>query len=187
MKKGIRKYLTIITLAFIFYSFIRLHPSKQADEPVIEQPQKVYQYLQSYQYLARELYSQTNIPVALTLAVAGLESHWGSSELAQSANNHFGIKANNWTGLKHCKTTLEYWENDPVHVLDCFRKYLLIRESFQDFGAFIKSRQQYQYLFDQQITDSHSWAHALQAGNYATDPEYAQKLIRVIEMYQLEK
>jgi flagellum-specific peptidoglycan hydrolase FlgJ len=185
MNKGPRKYLFIATLAFIFYSFIRLHPAKQPVESNRDAPQEVYQYLQSYQYLARELNSQTNIPVALTLAVAGLESHWGTSELAQSANNHFGIKANNWTGLKHCKTTLEYWGDDPVYVLDCFRKYPLIRESFQDFGAFIKSRQQYQYLFDQQITDSYSWAYALQAGHYATDPEYAQKLIRVMEMYQL--
>ena len=185
MKKGLRKYLIISTLAFIFYSFIRLHAANQAVEPAIERPQEVNQYLQNYQYLARELNSQTNIPVALTMAVAGLESNWGKSELAQSANNHFGIKANNWEGLTHCKTTMEYWENDPVYVLECFRKYSLIRESFQDFGSFIKSRPQYNYLFEQQITDSYSWAYALQAGHYATDPQYAQKLIRVMEMYRL--
>jgi flagellum-specific peptidoglycan hydrolase FlgJ len=187
MRKGPGKYLFIATLAFVFYSFIRLHPPHHPAERVIERPLEVDQYLQNYHYLANELNSQTGIPIALTLAVAGLESNWGTSELARAANNHFGIKANNWTGLKHCKTTLEYWDNDPVHVLECFRKYSLIRESFQDFGAFIKSRPQYQYLFDQQITDSYSWAYALQAGSYATDPQYAQKLIRVIETYQLER
>lgn len=176
----------IATLAFIFYSFIRLHPAHPWNSRNMKLPQEVDQYIQNYQYLANELHSQTNIPVALILAVAGLESNWGTSELAQAANNHFGIKANNWPGLKHCKTTLEYWGNDPVHVLECFRKYPLIRESFQDFGAFIKSRPQYQYLFDQQITDSYSWAYALQAGAYATDPAYAQKIIQLIEIYQLE-
>ena len=184
MQNGPVKYVFIAALAFIFYNFIRMHPVKNPPSTV-ERPQNVDQYLQRYQYLAIELQSQTNIPVAVILAVAGLESNWGTSDLARLANNHFGIKASNWPGPTHCKTTLEYWGADPVHILACFRKYVLVRESFQDFGAFLRSRPQYQYLFDQQITDPYSWAYALQSGNYATDPQYAQKLIGVMELYQL--
>lgn len=181
MKNRPGRYIFFTVAIFIFYLFTQSAPLPQA----AERPPGVDQYLNSYYYLAVELHQQTQIPIGIILAVAGLESQWGESELARAANNHFGIKANGWDGLTHCKTTREYWAGEAVHVLECFRKYALIRESFQDFGAFLKSRPQYNYLFDQQIADSYIWAYALQAGNYATDPTYAQKLIRVIEMYRL--
>lgn len=185
MQQGPVKYVFIAALAFIFYNFFRMHEATTA-VPEISRPQEVAHYIQQYQYLARELEIQTSIPATVTLAVAGLESNWGASDLAQTANNHFGIKASNWTGPTHCKTTLEYWGRDAVHVLACFRKYALVGDSYQDFGAFLKSRPQYQYLFTQQISDPYSWAYALQSGGYATDPQYAHKVIQTMERYQLQ-
>ena len=184
MKKRTGRFIFLISVVFLFYSFFVAYPS--APEKVAKRPWKVTQYVTKYRYLAVELNSQTNIPVPIILGVAGLESNWGSSELAKMANNHFGIKAFNWEGTTHCKNTVEYFNGTPQELMDCFRKYPLIRESYQDFANFLKSRDHYNYLFEQQPEDIYSWAYGLQFGNYATDPGYAEKLIRLIQDYQLE-
>jgi flagellum-specific peptidoglycan hydrolase FlgJ len=120
--------------------------------------------------------------------VAGLESNWGSSELARNANNHFGLKTKEeWRGQEYCKQTAEYVYGMHYEVNDCFRKYPLIRESYLDFGRFLFSRSHYRNVFSNPEWNLAGWAEGLQDGGYATDPRYAEKLISLIERYRLDE
>lgn len=149
-------------------------------------PWKVDRYITRYYYLANQLFQDTGIPIAITLAVAGLESDWGMSELALNGNNHFGIKDEDWTGPVYCTSTLEWQPTGGfLPVTDCFRKYSLIAQSYQDFGAFLSFRSHYEGIFQHPSWDYGSWAWELQLSGYATDPSYAQKLLRLIREYEL--
>ncbi|GJM34851.1 MAG: hypothetical protein DHS20C18_38520 [Saprospiraceae bacterium] len=164
-----------------------LNAAFKEDLSIDNRPYQVKKYIQKYRYLAVELNQQTNIPIPIIVAIAGLESNWGKSELAQYANNHFGIKANKWWGATYCKNTAEYWGQDLSDSYECFRKYPLIRESYEDFGRFILSRTAYSWLLRPPTADYRLWAQTLEDSNYATDPFYAEKLIRVIEEYRLHE
>lgn len=168
-------------ILLLLSSSLCLSNTQQADRPYA-----VKQYIKKYRYLAVEINQKTAIPIPVILAVAGLESNWGKSELAIQANNHFGIKnKEEWTGLVYCKQTLEYYQWTPYEVRACFRKYPLIRASYEDFGNFVSTRPNYAHLKHVASWNYRSWADGLKIGGYATDPEYTDKLLRIIWRYQL--
>lgn len=139
-------------------------------------PQKTY--IEKYSALAIEEMYRTGVPASITLAQGLLESGNGLSELAVKGNNHFGIKCHNtWTGAK------VYHDDDAKG--ECFRKYDNPEESFRDHSDFLRYRDRYKFLFDYELTDYKSWAYGLKAAGYATDPKYPEKLIRIIEEYEL--
>ncbi|MCB0571036.1 MAG: glucosaminidase domain-containing protein [Phaeodactylibacter sp.] len=184
MTRAFGKFWIFLTAFTVIFGFVR-----QADPPSpVSRPENVQLYLKKYKYLSVELSQQTGIPLPIILAVAGLESNWGSSELAQNANNHFGLKIKeDWSGQEYCFTTQEFANGYAYEAYECFRKYPLIRQSYQDFGRFLLSREHYQGLFGYPSWNYYRWAAGLQDSGYATDPEYAQKLIRLIEVYQLDE
>ena len=119
------------------------------------------------------------IPASITLAQGCLESGNGNSDLAVKANNHFGIKCHNdWKGQTYHKK-----DDDPGK--SCFRKYRNAAESFRDHSDFLRYRDRYAFLFDLEITDYKGWCYGLKKAGYATDPEYAERLIKIIEDYRL--
>lgn len=154
--------------------------------PTVQRPAKVDRYLQQYRYLAFQLYEERRIPLAVTFAVAGIETDWGQSHLANASNNHFGIKSHDWRGPVFCTFTTE-WQDDGgfLPVKACFRKYPLISASYRDFGRFIAARPGYRPAFHLSRWDYRGWTSQIQRAGYATDPFYARKLLRVIEEYQL--
>ncbi|MCX6309628.1 MAG: glucosaminidase domain-containing protein, partial [Bacteroidia bacterium] len=100
------------------------------------------------------------------------------SEMAIRSNNHFGIKChNNWMG----DTIIHF--DDGVN--SCFRKYAKVEESFDDHSLFLVKGRRYAPLFQIEVTDYKGWAYGLKNAGYATDPTYADKLIRIIETYGL--
>ncbi len=118
-----------------------------------------------------------NIPASITLAQGLLESGAGRSKLAREGNNHFGIKCHaDWQG----DTMLR---NDDLPN-ECFRVYDSPEESFKDHSLFL-CRKRYASLFDLDPADYTSWAHGLKKCGYATDPNYADRLISIIELYGL--
>lgn len=144
----------------------------------------VINYIEKYRDISIEEMNKTGIPASITLAQGMLESNWGRSELSTKANNHFGIKCgNNWTG------NTMYWNDDEYKdgelVESCFRSYTFVEESFYDHSYFITSKSRYQTLFSYDITDYRSWSKGLQEAGYATDPNYADKLVKIIEKYGL--
>lgn len=183
--KRIQFYTTLVlalVLLCAYWSDRRLEQHK-------ERPWQVRAYIDDYLYLAKEIEQYNNIPIPITLAVAGLESQWGRSELARQANNHFGIKVKpGWQGHEYCKNTQEYEDNQQaIDIWACFRKYPLIRRSYQDFARFLDEEERYQPLKKLEADDYVGWAEGLQNAGYATDPNYAQKLRGLIWKYRLSE
>lgn len=140
-------------------------------------PQDVY--IEQYSVLAVEEMYRSGVPASITLAQGLLESRYGLSELAVKGNNHFGIKCHNWTG------GTMYHDDDRKG--ECFRKYDSPEESFRDHSDFLRYRDRYKFLFDLEPTDYKGWAHGLKKAGYATDSAYPQKLIKLIEEYELHR
>ena len=119
------------------------------------------------------------IPASITLAQGILESRDGNSRLAKEGNNHFGIKCHSdWEGKR-------IFEDDDARN-ECFRQYRNGRESFDDHSDFLK-KQRYAKLFELEMTDYKGWARGLKECGYATSPEYAKSLIRIIEENNLQQ
>lgn len=136
------------------------------------------QYILQYRNIAIENQNQYGIPASITLAQGIIESGSGRSVLAKESNNHFGIKCHsNWTGAK------TYKDDDKKN--DCFRVYNNAEESFTDHSLFLKNNKRYASLFDLEINDYKSWAAGLKQCGYATNPNYANLLIDIIELYEL--
>lgn len=137
------------------------------------------EYIEKYKDAAIHAMKTHGIPASITLAQGCLESADGNSDLAVRANNHFGIKCHNdWKGPTY------YKKGDDIGK-SCYRKYRNASESFKDHSDFLRYGQRYVFLFDLEITDYKGWSHGLKKAGYATDPKYAQKLIKIIEDYQL--
>jgi LysM repeat protein len=136
-------------------------------------------YIDNYYKLAMVQQQEHGIPASIILAQGLLESAAGRSELAIKANNHFGIKCHDWTGKK------VYYDDDKKN--ECFRKYNKVLDSYEDHSAFLKNRSRYASLFGLDPTDYQSWAHGLKRAGYATDSNYAYKLISIIETYDLHR
>jgi flagellum-specific peptidoglycan hydrolase FlgJ len=138
------------------------------------------QYIKKYKHIAISEMKRTKVPASITMAQAIIESACGNSRLARQINNHFGIKCHSRTCKKgHC---MNY--SDDTHK-DFFRKFKTAEESYVAHSAVVLNKRYTSLLRGR--TDYKSWAHALQNGGYATGKKYAAKLIRVIEMYGLDK
>lgn len=136
------------------------------------------EYIEKYKQDAIEEMRKTGIPASITLAQACLESDDGNSWLAKEANNHFGIKCgSNWTGEKIYK--------DDDNPNDCFRKYNDVKDSYRDHSLYLTSTKRYADLFKLSTKDYKNWAYGLKAAGYATNPQYAELLIKIIEDFQL--
>ena len=95
-----------------------------------------------------------------------------------NANNHFGIKCGSaWSGETYLK--------DDDSAKECFRKYPSIDDCYNDHSLFLTSNKRYESLFENSSDDYISWAKGLQDAGYATNPEYAKTLVRIIEEYEL--
>jgi LysM repeat protein len=137
-------------------------------------------YIELYKGIAIEEMNMFGIPASITIAQGILESGNGNSILAKEANNHFGIKCHKeWTGATY------HMDDDEVD--ECFRKYENPYESFKDHSLFLTSRDRYACLFELDITDYVGWAKGLKSAGYATNPNYAEILIKNIEEFKLYK
>ena len=135
-------------------------------------------YIENYSSIAKEEMLQYGIPASITLAQGILESGAGRGELSAKSNNHFGIKCHKgWTGGR------VYHDDDKLQ--ECFRKYKDPKYSFRDHSLFLTQRSRYNDLFKHKKDDYKSWAKGLKKAGYATDPKYPDKLIRIIETYDL--
>ncbi len=136
------------------------------------------QYIEKYKLMAIEQMERYKIPASITLAQGLLESGAGTSRLAVKANNHFGIKCGStWKG--------KYIRHNDNLMGEKFRAYDSPRESYEDHSLFLTTRAHYAPLFKLKITDYKGWARGLKKAGYATNPQYAQKLIKIIEDYDL--
>ena len=136
-------------------------------------------YINLYKDIAIEQMNKYHIPASITLAQGLLESGAGKSELAQKSNNHFGIKCHSWDGNR------TYHDDDEIG--ECFRVYKSARDSYEDHSIFLATSSRYAFLFKFAQTDYENWARGLKRAGYATSPTYADKLIEIIERYDLNR
>lgn len=137
-------------------------------------------YINQYKDIAIEQMNKYHIPASITLAQGLLESGAGQSELAKKSNNHFGIKCHStWDGKR------TYHDDDKAD--ECFRVYKNVRDSYEDHSMFLATGSRYAFLFKFNQTDYENWARGLKRAGYATSPTYADKLIEIIERYDLDR
>ena len=145
---------------------------------IFSQNQYTKDYIEKYKEIAIKEMKRTNIPASITLAQAILESSSGESSLASKFNNHFGIKCkNDWKG----ETT--YKDDDKKN--ECFRAYPNAESSFIDHSNFLKNRANYASLFELDPVDDTAWAYGLKKAGYATERDYPQRLLKIIDDYEL--
>lgn len=157
----------------LFVALIGVHLSIIAQNKISRE-----EYISLYSHIAVNNMKQYGVPASITLAQAMLESDNGNSTLAVKANNHFGIKCHKgWTGA-----TIFH---DDDRKGECFRKYKNPEQSFNDHSLFLRGSKRYAFLFDLTPTDYKAWAHGLKKAGYATNPKYAELLIKIIEDNEL--
>lgn len=137
-------------------------------------------YINQYKDLAIEQMLRYRIPASITLAQGLFESAAGRSDLVRQGNNHFGIKCHtSWMGPK------QYHDDDARG--ECFRVYSDAKESYEDHSQFLARQSRYASLFNLSTSDYKGWARGLKQCGYATNPQYANKLIQIIELYKLHE
>ncbi|OIQ28727.1 MAG: N-acetylmuramidase [Bacteroidetes bacterium MedPE-SWsnd-G2] len=198
-----RKILSVLVIALVLFSCgsqkkskqkstktvtrVETKPKLETKEPEVkpvEKPKVTYAnateaYIANFSAIAMKEMKSYKIPASITLAQGILESGSGKGRLAVEANNHFGIKCHGWTGGKI------YHDDDALQ--ECFRKYKHVESSFEDHSAFLTSRGRYSKLFTLKQDDYKGWARGLRAAGYATDKKYPEKLISLIERYNLDR
>lgn len=136
------------------------------------------EYVDTFSKIAQYEMRAFGIPASITLAQGILESGSGKGELTKKTNNHFGIKCHSgWQG------GFDFHDDDERG--ECFRKYNHPMYSFRDHSIFLSSRSRYAFLFNYRRDDYKKWAHGLKKAGYATDKKYPQKLISLIEQFDL--
>ena len=140
----------------------------------------VIDYINTYKELAITEMQRSGVPASITLAQGIHESMAGKSDLAQSSNNHFGIK---------CKSS---WQGEKVYHDDdrrgeCFRSYSSPVDSYTDHSDFLKNGPRYASLFTLNPEDYKEWAYGLKKAGYATNKKYPEILIKLIEDYNLNQ
>lgn len=161
---------TVFTL-FVFLLFVALVANSQNKLSRKE-------YIELYKIVAIQEMHRSGIPASITMAQGCLESNNGNSVLSKKSNNHFGIKCKtDWSGMR------VYHNDDEAN--ECFRRYTTVEESYEDHTEFLMANPRYASLFKYKHTDYKGWAKGLKAAGYATDPTYAERLIKIIEEEKL--
>lgn len=185
----VKQYNTLILGVLTLVAMLVLSPATlmaQVAEPegTAEKPTEEWvkltpeEYIFKWRDIAVEHMEIYGIPASITMGQAILESGYGNGYLARVANNHFCIKCkSSWTGA-----TITYADDDPN---DCFRVYESVEDSFRDHADFLNTGSRYQFLFAYDADDYKNWAKGLKKAGYATAPDYAERLIGVIEKYNL--
>ena len=162
------------TLTFILFLLIlRIGYATGDDKKYTRQD-----YIDRWRVTALKNMFEHGIPASITLAQGILESGNGNSLLTRKANNHFGIKCHGWDGPGY------YMDDDKKD--ECFRVYKRAEDSFEDHSQFLLKKR-YADLFTLKQTDYKGWAKGLKKAGYATNPEYAKRLIKIIEENKLYK
>lgn len=161
------KYILLFIAIFIFQMGFAQNRQQTREE-----------YIQKFYKLAISEMERSGVPASITLAQGCWESQNGNSRLATEGNNHFGIKCKaEWKGRKI------YHDDDAKG--ECFRKYAHAEASYIDHSNFLRNSSRYSFLFELDPKDYTGWAKGLKKAGYATDPTYAERLIKIIEDYKL--
>ncbi|MEY8442289.1 glycoside hydrolase family 73 protein [Lactobacillaceae bacterium 24-114] len=193
-RKGGNRLLTWILVVIIIFlcvyaghHFYRIWNQHRIEQAALEKDRKAKQlFIKQVAPEAQAMQNTYHVYASITIAQAILESNWGTSKLASEYHNLFGIKG---TGTNSkVMTTKEYVGGKWIVIKDRFRVYNSWDDSIKDHTKLMlngtdDNEQNYQKVV--QATTYEDAAKALQEAGYATDPDYAKKLITVIQTYKL--
>lgn len=137
--------------------------------------------------LAHKAAKALGVDAGVILSQAALETGWGRHMIkdqdGRNSYNLFGIKAgNDWQGDTAVVSTLEYRNGIPAQEKASFRSYNSYEESFRDYVSFLQSHSRYQEAL-KSGADASKYLNGLQQAGYATDPEYADKIMGIVEQH----
>lgn len=147
-----------------------------------ETPEEFISTMRPYAEAAAD---ELGVPANVLLAQSALETGWGNKVIqhsnGKSSNNLFGIKADSrWQGQKVNVSSLEYVAGIAKQEFSNFKVYESYKQSFEDYVDFIKSNDRYRTAL-QSNNDGEVYIKALQDAGYATDPQYANKVIDIVQ------
>ncbi len=133
--------------------------------------------------MAKQAASTIGVDPKLLIAQAALETNWGKNIIShnnnQSSHNLFNIKATpDWSAPRVRKDTLEQQEGILVKKSAEFRSYPGLIDSFKDYIHFLQSNDRYTATL-QHSNNPEAFAHELQKAGYATDKNYADKILKI--------
>ena len=141
-------------------------------------------YIEDTEKMAVRIARKNNILPSVMLAQSILESNWGRSELSREYKNYFGIKAvKKDQGIVF--ETEEYVDGESGRYMENFKKYSSKRESFEHYAKLLSTAKRYEKV--KTAKNYKEAAKYIKEGGYATDPSYADKIISVVEKYELDK
>ncbi len=179
--------VAVILLAFVFS--LKNLSSPFTDNQQENEAQSHQQFIERLVPHAQELQDGYGVLPSIILGQAILESNWGKSTLASKYNNLFGIKAYG-DQKKVSLETKEFVNEEWITIQGDFKVYDSWEQSMDDHTQlFVQGVDWNPALYEKVITATNyqEAAQALQDAGYATDPGYAQKIIQVIETYQLNQ
>ncbi|MER2225967.1 MAG: glycoside hydrolase family 73 protein [Carnobacterium sp.] len=175
-------FIFLGTLYFLSQEISEVH---MPQEETLDEEQFIVQ-IADYSKVLQEKYG---VLPSISIAQAILESDWGNSELSIKNNNYYGIKGSD-SEPTATMTTKEYVDGEWIEIKADFRKYATWQESMEDHSElFTKGTTWNENQYEKVLTaaDYKEAAYALQESGYATDPDYPEKLIRLIEQYNLNQ
>lgn len=186
--KWITTILVIIVVLMGGYIGHHLYQRHLQQEIIEKQQNSKRLFIKAIAPEAQAMQNQYHIKASITMAQAILESNWGTSKLARQYHNLFGIKG---TGPNSkLMTTKEYTKGKWIVIKDRFKVYPSWSASIKDHTQLMLNGTQYKQENYEKVIKAQNYreaAQALQDANYATDPDYASKLINVIKTYNLDK
>ena len=178
--------LVVILLSLLFVQFIKWSGASNNTQTTKIEDIKKEKFVEKIAPIAQDEQQKYHIFASITIAQAALESNWGQSELATQYYNLFGVKSDTG-GLM---TTKEYVNGQWIVVRARFAIYQSWRESIEQHTALFVDGTSWDSSHYQAVLSADNYveaAQALQQRGYATDPNYAQKLISLIKTYNLDK
>jgi flagellum-specific peptidoglycan hydrolase FlgJ len=172
--------MLVIKTTLLFLALMHMGPDESKKPYVLS-------YIDQYKFVAIDEMERSGIPASIILAQGILESNAGVSNLAIQSNNHFGIKCKSyWTGSAYYHPDDDRDAEGKI-IPSCFRRYDSVEASYADHSDFLMNTLHYRPLFVYDKTEYEQWAKGLQVCGYASDPAYAEKLIRTINLYNLHE
>lgn len=173
------RYTVILNIIILITIITSCRATRTAVPGATPENHPTREYIEKYAPIAISEMKRTGVPASIKLAQGMIESDFGRSRLARVANNHFGIKCHStWKG------PMVYHHDDALD--ECFRKYSDPEQSFRDHSDFLVTGSRYRALFNLDPTDYKGWARGLKSAGYATNPAYADMLIKKIELNGLD-
>lgn len=191
------KLIFSLVLIFFFILFLISSPLeyfKMSATNAVHEAEEVFEnrrktqeeFIQEILPQAKQVESTHGVRPSILIAQAALESDWGNSQLSKEANNYFGVKA---SSSDREYVTQEFTSNEWTEILASFKSYDSIGESVKDYADLLRYGVSWDADHYLKVIEAQSYqgaAYSLQEAGYATDPNYADKLIQLIEQYQLD-